>query len=247
MKFQLRGFTSLLLAAASLVLGVSGIILYLAPRGRVANWTGWTMLGMEKQEWQSVHINLALLVVIVAGLHLYLNWAIFWCYIKTRGTLALSLKLEMLLAVLITATVLSGAVLGLPPFRTVMAFNSQIKDYWDRWASAAPTPHAEELTLEQVAGDLGLSVNDVVNALRTQGIVVEDKTTTLGQVAEKNGRTPSDVYAAVRKQFSEASPRAQRFGPGSRGNADGKVDQETRRGMGPGTGQGRGMGRRVED
>ena len=232
---------------ASTLLGFSGIILYMTPRGRVANWTGWTILGMEKQDWQSVHINLALLVLIVAGLHLYLNWTIFWCYIKRKGNLVLNLKLEMLIAALITTTVMAGAVLKLPPFRTVMAFNYQIKDYWDRWASEAPAPHAEELTLEQVAGNLGLSVNDVIDALREKGVVVEDGTATLGQVAEKNGLTPSDVYAAIGQHFPEAHQRGQGFGQGSRENGDGKGDQGKGRGMGPGKGKGRGMGRHIEE
>jgi hypothetical protein len=48
-KLQIKGFTSLLLAVAFLMLGFSGVILYLTPRGRVANWTGWTMLGLDQQ------------------------------------------------------------------------------------------------------------------------------------------------------------------------------------------------------
>ena len=74
MKFQSKGFTSLLLAVALPILGFSGIILYVTPRGRIANWTGWTMLGLGKQGWQAVHINVALLFLIVACIHLYLNW-----------------------------------------------------------------------------------------------------------------------------------------------------------------------------
>ena len=120
MKFQFKGFTSLLLSAALLILGFSGVILYLTPRGRVANWTGWTMFGLSKQGWQAVHINLALLFLIVAGLHLYLNWPVFWCYIKKKGSLALNLKLEMVMALLLAGVVLAGAIKYIPPFSTVV-------------------------------------------------------------------------------------------------------------------------------
>ena len=48
MKFRTKGFVSLLLALTFLVASFSGVILYLTPRGRVANWTGWTMLGLDK-------------------------------------------------------------------------------------------------------------------------------------------------------------------------------------------------------
>jgi hypothetical protein len=49
MRFQLRGFVSLLLTLFFLALSFSGVMLYLTPRGRVANWTGWSMLGLEKR------------------------------------------------------------------------------------------------------------------------------------------------------------------------------------------------------
>ena len=72
MKFHFRGFVSLFLMLAFLVLSVSGVVLYVTPRGRVANWTGWTMLSLEKQTWQSVHVGIALLFLVGAVLHLWL-------------------------------------------------------------------------------------------------------------------------------------------------------------------------------
>jgi len=49
--FNWRGFTSLLLAAGFLILAGSGLVLYASPRGRVANWTDWEVLGLTKHEW----------------------------------------------------------------------------------------------------------------------------------------------------------------------------------------------------
>jgi hypothetical protein len=232
-KFQIKGFTSLLLTVVFSILAFSGIILYLSPRGRVANWTGWTMLGLEKQGWQAVHINLALLFLIVAGLHLYLNWPVFWCYIKKKGNLALNLKLEMLLAIMLAGVVLMGAIIRIPPFSTVVDLNYQIKDYWERWAAEAPTPHAEELRLSQFADNLGLSASKVMKALQEEGIVVKDASATIGQVAEANSLTPADVYAVIKKHFPDMDQRGKGQGKGS--------------GMGQGKGKGRGMGRHSEE
>jgi hypothetical protein len=71
MKFQTRKFTSLTLALGSLVLGASGVVLFSAPKGRVAHWTNWTLLGVTKDDWQAIHINIALLFLVVSGFHLY--------------------------------------------------------------------------------------------------------------------------------------------------------------------------------
>jgi len=230
MKFQFRGFISLLLAAVFLLLSLSGIILFLTPRGRVANWTGWTMLGLSKQDWLAIHMNLALALLIVAGLHLYLNWTVFWRYIKKQGNLAPNLKLEMLAAILLAGVVLGGTIRHVQPFSTVVDWNYQIKDYWERWGLETPTPHAEELSLSQFADNLGLSIDDVLKVLRESSITVDDANATIGQVAETNSLTPADVYAAVKKRFPGADQQGKGQGKG--------------RGMGQGKGKGgRGRGR----
>ncbi len=145
MRFQVKGSASLLLAMTFLMLSISGIILYLTPRGRVANWTGWTMLGLEKSEWQAVHTNMALLFLIVAGLHLYLNWPIFWSYLKKKHSFAVNLKLEMAAAFLLVGGVSLGSILEIPPFSSVMAINHQIKDFWEGTPAGTPSPCTHEV------------------------------------------------------------------------------------------------------
>jgi hypothetical protein len=218
-----------------LALGFSGVILYLTPRGRVANWTGWTMLGLEKQGWQAIHINIALLFLIVAGLHLYLNWGLFWGYIKKKACLSLNLKVEMLVAVVIAGGILVGTIKGVSPFGALMTLNYQIKDYWEREPVTAPMPHAEELTVGQLAGKMNLTVEEVIGALKQEGISAENADITIAQLAEKNRLTPSDVYAAIKKHFPDVQQPGQGRGEGKGG------------GFGPGKGQGRGMGRKMQE
>ena len=136
MKFQKRGFTSLLLTLSFLVATVSGIVLYLTPRGRTANWTDWSILGLSKHDWSAIHINTCLLLLIVAAVHLFLNWVVFRSYIKKMAAKGLQLKQETILAVLLTALVTAGAYFDIPPFSTVAASRWQVKAYWDRQAAA---------------------------------------------------------------------------------------------------------------
>ena len=60
MPFQTKGFTSLFLTITFVALSLSGIVLYVAPRCRVADRIGWTVTGLEKGQWESIHINGAL-------------------------------------------------------------------------------------------------------------------------------------------------------------------------------------------
>ena len=40
-KLDLRALTTLTVMMSFIVIAISGTILYLSPKGRVANWTGW--------------------------------------------------------------------------------------------------------------------------------------------------------------------------------------------------------------
>jgi hypothetical protein len=212
--FQTKAFTSLLLGAAFLVMLFTGAILYFTPKGQVAHWTNWTMLGLSKEHWSGVHINTSILFVIVALVHLWFNWGMFWGYIKRKGAAALNLKWELGLAVLIGAVFVAGTLGNVQPFRQVIAWNDQIKMYWARRAPKAPVPHAEQLTLERFAGYLDLPVDGVVEALRAEGFTVEDTTVRVEELAVKKGIPPSDVMAALQKHYPEVGKRG---GPG-RGN-----------------------------
>ncbi|NLX98755.1 MAG: DUF4405 domain-containing protein [Rhodopirellula sp.] len=259
MRFRAKGFTSLLLACTFLVVAVSGVILFMTPRGRVANWTGWTLLGLDKHEWAALHINTCLVFLAVALGHLLLNWRLFWSYIR-GGTSRVNLKAEMVVAVLATAAVVAGTLYDLPPFSSVVALNGNIKDYWDRMTTAAPAPHADEFTLERLSETVGLSADDLISALHKEGIAAANPQVTLASLSPSNGIVPRDIYSAVAKHFPEAAKsipaqggrgmgRGRAGGSGCSGGKsecdNGAVCESARTSeseLGPERGWGRGMG-----
>ena len=50
----------------------------------------------------------------------------------------------MLAALLLAGTILTGAIIRVPPFSTVLDLNYRIKDYWDRRASELPPPQVDQ-------------------------------------------------------------------------------------------------------
>lgn len=198
--FNWRGFFSLLLFGSFSLLAFSGLILYVTPKGRVANWTGWTLIGLEKEEWSSVHITLALLVLIASGFHLYYNWGIFWGYIKRKTQTAFNLKLEMALAVLLCLFTFLGTLYGIPPFSTIIQWNDDIKNYWEQQSVAPPMPHAEELSITDLATEVGLSQEEVLALLESAGYKVEDPFITVNELAVKHGLVPREIYDIIQPQ-----------------------------------------------
>jgi len=205
MKLHQRGFVSLLLFFSFAALVVSGAVLYASPKGRVAHWINWTMFGLDKERWESVHVNNAIVALIASGLHLYFNWTRFWGYVKERSRWAVNLKMELAVTALVAALVVFGAAMVIPPCSSVMDANANIHDYWERTSPRAPAPHAEEFRLARLAKTIGLSVDEVVAALRQEGYDVKDGTLTVRQIADSRNVAPCDVFAAITKHCKHLS------------------------------------------
>ncbi|MFC1543486.1 DUF4405 domain-containing protein [Candidatus Neomarinimicrobiota bacterium] len=78
-SFNTKAFTSFAIAFAFLISSVLGIILCVVPQGRIANWTSWTLLGLEKEQWGAIHTLFVLMLLVAITLTTY-----------SRGTLGLS-------------------------------------------------------------------------------------------------------------------------------------------------------------
>jgi len=49
--FPWRALTSVIITVCFVFQVVSGLVLWAAPPGRIANWTDWAMLGLRKHDW----------------------------------------------------------------------------------------------------------------------------------------------------------------------------------------------------
>lgn len=219
--FNMRGFFSLLLFTSYTLLAFTGVILYMTPKGQVAHWTGWTMLGLEKEEWSGVHMTLAIIALVASGFHLYYNWTIFWCYIKRKSQAALNLKREMALALLLSVITVVGTLYGTPPFGTIVRWNDDIKEYWKANSAPAPTPHAEDFSLKRLADEIGLPPETMIERLENAEIEVEDLSVIVGDLARTHNMAPSELFAIIEPDYRAMKGRGQGGG----------------RGMGRGTGQ----------
>ncbi|MCK4873867.1 MAG: DUF4405 domain-containing protein [Phycisphaerales bacterium] len=195
-RLNLRSFISFLIALSMLLISFSGIILYLTPQGRIAHWTNWTMLGLDKDAWTAVHMNTCLLFVVGVSLHIYLNWRVLLSYIRRRVATGLHRRWELALATAISAIVVIGTLLGVPPTSTIIRWNDDIKAYWaGQVRTTAPIPHAEGLSLKRLAElTPGQSSAQFMEVLRQQGYDVDDASVKLATLAKQRGVSPMVVY-----------------------------------------------------
>lgn len=197
-RFSWKPFTSFLILCAFLVILFSGLVLYIAPPGRIANWTHWMLGPLDKEQWQAMHTVFALVFVAAAVLHLVFNWRVLLAYLKTRLHTGTSNRREFAVASLLTAGVLALTLAEVPPFSTVMAVGEWAKNSWADTETEPPVPHAEGLTLAQLAATTRQPLEQMQSTLERAGVRGAAAEITVGELASRNGLTPQQLYARAR-------------------------------------------------
>jgi len=204
-KFHWKVFVSFYVVFSFLALAVSGIVLYVSPPGRIANWSVWRLLLLSKAQWQAVHTIVALAFLVAAGFHIYFNWKVLVAYLKSKLQAGIRMKRELAAASLTGAAILAVSITGMPPFGTVMDVGEDIKNSWSTASSEPPVPHAELMTVERLSETVKIPTEKAVANLERQGIKVAQPAMTVQQIADANRLTPQQVYQKI--QSEDAKPK----------------------------------------
>ena len=113
--FHKRGWVVFMVGLSASVLLISGIVLFIAPSGRIANTTQWALLWLDKDGWVNLHNVFAILFVAGLVWHLVFNWKPLSNYVVSRATHHLNLKREMLVALAVILVLVILAAQELPP------------------------------------------------------------------------------------------------------------------------------------
>jgi len=203
-KFHWKVFVSFYVVFSFIALALSGIVLYVAPPGRIANWSVWRMVLLSKAQWQAVHTVVALLFLVAAGFHIYFNWKVLVAYLKSTLHEGLRMKRELATATAAAVVLLTVTIAGVPPFSTVMDVGEGIKNSWSTAAGEPPVPHAELLTVEKLADTVKIPTEKVVANLEKHGVTMAQPGMTVQQIADQNNLTPQQVYQRI--QSEDAKP-----------------------------------------
>ncbi|HCT31459.1 MAG TPA: glycoside hydrolase family 18 [Bacteroidales bacterium] len=203
-KFTWKAFVSIGLLYAFIIIFLTGIVLYIAPAGRVSNWINWKILWLTKEKWQSIHTVFSFLFVILSIFHLFtLNWRIFWAYLKNKAAIGLNKKREFYIATVLTFLIFIGVINTFPPFSSVMDLGAYLKEKWEDKETIAPIPHAELLTLVELADKLdSIPVERIIKKLESNQIKFDGVNETLSSIGVKNNMPPIDIYNIIAKKSS---------------------------------------------
>lgn len=123
--FQWRAFVSLSLIVSGVVVLLSGVLLLLAPSGRLALAGGWSALGIDRQGWVSLHDVFGLLWIPLLLAHAVLNRKPILCYLKDRARKAFTMRPEAVAAVALTLVLAVLAVTRVLPLGVLHGIGGQ--------------------------------------------------------------------------------------------------------------------------
>jgi hypothetical protein len=196
-RFQWRSLLTALVALSFVLLLASGTILFLAPPGRVANWTRWAVLGLRKSDWTGLHVWFSVVFLAVVGGHLFFNWRPLLSTLKDRATRRIALRREWIVAAGVVAAVAIGTLRHVTPFEALLAWSEQWKESWDRPAERAPIPHAELLTLAALAEQGGVSLAAATGRLQAKGVRDFTGETVVRDIAERANQSARELYDII--------------------------------------------------
>lgn len=198
--FKWRAFVSVSLTLSFIVMTLSGIILYLSPPGRVANWTDWNILGLTKKGWENQHVVFAAAFIILSIFHLFvLNWKAFFTYLKSKASKGLSHPAELAASLMLFVLFGVGTLWHWPPFEQLIAFGDKLSASWEYKSGGPPVPHAETMPLDELAAlpQVGTPAEQMVEKLRNTGLKVQNTSQTLQEIAENNGMEVQKLYGII--------------------------------------------------
>ena len=197
--FHTRSLISLLTLAGFIVMGITGIILFITPAGRIAYWTDWTFLGLDKTQWGNIHIVSSLVFLLAGIVHTWLNWKPLKGYLAGRGAQGFRISRETAIAGVLAIFLIVGAALELPPLGSFLQFNTSVKDSWIvNEDYEPPFGHAEMLSLKGFAKKMDLDLDNAVQSLQAEGINIASVDDALEKIARENKTSPMEIYRIIK-------------------------------------------------
>jgi hypothetical protein len=206
---RVRRVVSLTVFLSFIFLALSGVMLFLSPQGRVAYWAGWTLFGLDKDQYSAIHTTFMVLFLTVGVWHIALNWKPITGYLKNRSKQFRLFTPESSLALALALVFLAGSLLGMPPFKQFLDAGQGVKDYWEGAHGSPPWGHAEESSLQRFCRGMEdyervetgrlvtVDCDRALSRLRAEGFTVEGLDQRLLDVAETNGTTPQALAAVI--------------------------------------------------
>ncbi|MCK5294681.1 MAG: DUF4405 domain-containing protein [Arcobacteraceae bacterium] len=181
----MKKIISLSLGFSFLIISYTGVILFIAPHGRISKWLDWHFLGLDKTQYQELHTTSMVTFLILAIWHIYFNWKPIVSYMKDSSRKISFTKKEFLIALLLNLLFIVGTITLIQPFKGFLDFGETIKSSWGEKSSqdkvignktvAIKPPPAKlgRKTLQDLSDMGNIDLEKAIKVLKSKGIEVD--------------------------------------------------------------------------
>ncbi len=182
-----RKLTSIFLGICFFILIFSGVILFIMPYGRVAYWTDWRFLGLNKDQWSEIHIVFSIGFFTTGFTHIFFNIKPLLFYLKKA-------KIEVFYTFLFTIFLLIGSIWNFKPFSILINFEENVKNSWIDNKIAPKIPHGELWSLKKLIKRMNINEEKALEALKDKGIKILSIKEKIKDIGKRNGVKPVVIY-----------------------------------------------------
>jgi hypothetical protein len=204
---SLKKITSLSILLSMLAMTYTGIILFITPPGRIANWANWELLGLSKEQYAQLHSTFMVIFIIGAVLHIYYNFKPITSYLKNKSKKFVFFTKDMLAASILFVLFIFGTLYGISPFSNFLNFGDEFKSSWEKDYGTAPYSHAELSSIKSFSKKLSYDIEKVEEILNSNNIKFKTEQS-LSFVAKTNAVSPNFIYELLRKNLEIAGERS---------------------------------------
>ncbi|MAQ38078.1 MAG: hypothetical protein CMO21_12745 [Thioclava sp.] len=125
--FSNRAAAVFLAGLSFVVMVISGLVVSIAPSGRVARDIDWSLLALNRADWELLHFAMGVLFIFAGIWHIKLHWPVIRNLLWSAAAQTLCHRRELALAVGLVGAVIVLTLLWWPPISWL--------DQLARWAS----------------------------------------------------------------------------------------------------------------
>jgi hypothetical protein len=197
LKYQ--RFVSLSAGLSFVVLFLSSGVLYFIPDRKVTGWTEWSFLGLDKQQWDNLHINLGIFFLVMMVWHIYFNWKPLMNYLKVKKELKIFTK-EFNMALIWVSLFTIGTITMTFPLSFLVNIGNGIKAINALDNGNPPFGYAEYSTLRDFTILNDIDLESALKSLKEQNITVNSDKELLKTIAKDNEISPKEIFNIIKTQ-----------------------------------------------
>lgn len=192
-----------------IMMSYTGIMLFISPPGRVANWADWRLFGLSKEQYAEIHTTFMVMFLVATILHVYYNWSPMISYMKNKARELVVFTADMVVALSLTIIVFLGTLYEISPFSNFTNFSTDVSDSWIEEYGEPPYGHAELSSLKLFSKRMGVDLAQAETTLRENNIIYTDARENLKDIARRNGISPQALYRVMHGHNQQMDPSSE--------------------------------------